>query len=57
MTGTLNDRLQAILRRIPDWLRQDLAGSEPAARERAVETLAAMMTLALEDAADQAQNE
>jgi hypothetical protein len=44
MAATLNERL----RRIPDWLRQDLASSDPVARERVAETLAAMLVLAFQ---------
>lgn len=36
-----------VIARAPEWMRRDLASSEPASRERAEETLAAMITMAL----------
>jgi len=47
MTEQLNASILAILQRAPEWLRQDLASKDATARERAEETLAAMIGDAL----------
>ena len=47
--SALTNQLRTVLARTPEWLRQDLAASDPAGRERAVETLAAMLALALQE--------
>ncbi|BBC74030.1 conserved hypothetical protein [Altererythrobacter sp. B11] len=37
----------SVLARLPQWIRSDLAAADPAARQRAEETLAAMIADAL----------
>ncbi len=45
----LVDLVQKVLARAPEWLRTDLAARDPLARERAEETLAAMISAAFND--------
>ncbi len=45
----LVDLVQKVLARAPEWLRTDLAARDPLARERAEETLAAMISAAFHD--------
>ena len=40
--------VNAILMKAPDWLRRDMASDSESARRRAEETLAAMISAALE---------
>jgi hypothetical protein len=44
----LNDTIAAVLARAPDWIRNDLAARDATTRERAEETLAAMIAAALD---------
>ena len=48
----VNDTITAVLARAPDWLRNDLAARDATMRERAEETLAAMIAAALDGVAD-----
>jgi hypothetical protein len=48
----LNETIAAVLARAPDWIRNDLAARDAATRERAEETLAAMIAAALDEVAD-----
>lgn len=43
-----NDMIIKLVRAIPDWLRQDLVSKDPKVRNAAEETLAAMITAALQ---------
>lgn len=52
MTHDLTRRVLAVLTRLPDWLRRDLAAKDDAARERAEEALAAIISSALEKRPD-----
>lgn len=47
MTDHLSRRILAALKRMPDWLRRDLAASDGTVRERAEEALAAIIASAL----------
>ena len=49
MTGAINELVLGVLERAPLWVRQDLLSSDPIVRERAEETLAAMISSALEE--------
>lgn len=50
MTGTAT-AFCSILERIPQWVRDDFARKDPAIRQRAEETFAAMLVIALEQSA------
>jgi hypothetical protein len=50
MTDTLQTRITAALAHVPEWIRQELSSKEKPTRERAEETLAAMIAGALKDA-------
>ena len=39
----MDSQLTALLRRLPDWMRRDIAATDPARRERAEEALHAML--------------
>lgn len=39
----MDSQLTALLRRLPDWMRRDIAAIDPARRERAEEALHAML--------------
>ena len=45
----LTVKLTAIVERAPDWIRQELAPQDPAARTRAEEVLAAIIANALRE--------
>lgn len=47
MTDTLQTTITAVIARAPEWIRHDLLSKESGARERAEETLAAMIANAL----------
>lgn len=47
MTEQFKSDILAVLQRAPEWLRQDLGSKDANARERAEETLAAMIGDAL----------
>ncbi len=49
--------VQKVLARAPDWLRTDLAARDPLARERAEETLAAMISAAFSDSTNESVSE
>ncbi|WP_446655464.1 DUF6771 family protein [Blastomonas sp.] len=49
MTGDMNQLVLRVLERAPQWVRQDLLSSDPAVRARAEETLAAMISSALQE--------
>jgi hypothetical protein len=42
-------RILGVIERAPQWLRNDLAAKDPAARARAEEALAAMLVDAIEE--------
>lgn len=46
MTGTAT--ICSLLERIPQWVRDDFARKDPITRQRAEETFAAMLMIALE---------
>jgi len=48
MTGNANIAICSLLERIPQWVRNDFARKDPTTRQRAEETLAAMLVIALE---------
>jgi hypothetical protein len=48
MTDERRAVILAALERTPDWLRRDLGGKDEAGRERAEESLAAIIASALE---------
>lgn len=50
MDDQLVGLIQRVLAKTPEWLRNDLGSVEAAARERAEETLAAMIGSALQPA-------
>lgn len=43
MPQDMDSQLTALLRRLPDWMRRDIAATDPARRERAEEALHAML--------------
>ncbi|MDP1027096.1 hypothetical protein Q5H91_07720 [Sphingomonas sp. KR1UV-12] len=43
----LVDLVQKVLARAPEWVRSDLSARDPSIRQRAEETLAAMISAAL----------
>ena len=47
-----NALITAVLGRVPEWVRQDFASRDAAARSRAEETLAAMVSVALQVGSD-----
>lgn len=47
MTDTMNTVILRVIERAPQWLRHDLESKDAAARGRAEETLAAMISDAL----------
>lgn len=47
MTEQMKSGILAVIQRAPEWLRQDLGSKDATARERAEETLAAMIGEAL----------
>jgi len=49
MTGDINQLVLRVLERAPQWVRQDLLSGDPAVRARAEETLAAMISSALQE--------
>jgi hypothetical protein len=49
MNDTLQATVTAILSRVPEWVRHDLASKDQSSRTRAEETLAAMIANALAD--------
>jgi hypothetical protein len=52
MADQLTASIAVVLARAPEWIRQELASSEPAVRNRAEETLAAMIAAALHPAGE-----
>jgi hypothetical protein len=52
MSDDLSQRILAALVRIPDWLRRDLSSKDEANRQRAEESLSAMIASALSEHAD-----
>lgn len=58
MTQQLKTDILAVLQRAPEWLRQDFGSKDATARERAEETLAAMVSdTIVTDGARQAMNQ
>ncbi|BBD02133.1 hypothetical protein YGS_C2P0146 [Sphingobium sp. YG1] len=47
----MDSQLTALLRRLPDWMRRDIAATDPARRERAEEALHAMLIALLQGTA------
>lgn len=45
--------LCAALHKVPEWVRHDFAATDPAARERAEDALAAMLEAALQRGTDE----
>ncbi|WP_188448631.1 DUF6771 family protein [Sphingomonas psychrolutea] len=45
----MQEKITAIIMRAPDWMRQDLLSKDAVVRERAEETLGAMIANALND--------
>jgi hypothetical protein len=50
MSETPDAKLRDALRRLPDWVRKDLAANDAARRERAEDTLCAILLPLLENA-------
>ncbi len=50
----LQDLIGDVLRRVPEWVRNDMASRDPANRRRAEETLAAMMAAAVKSGTPEA---
>jgi hypothetical protein len=50
MSDDVKEKITAIIARMPEWLRQELASKESSTRERAEEALSAMIAAALTDA-------
>jgi hypothetical protein len=48
MTGDINQLVLRVLERAPQWVRQDLLSGDAVVRARAEETLAAMISSALQ---------
>lgn len=55
MDETIEEITLRVLKRAPQWVRHDLEAKDAAIRERAEETLAAMIASALKDGAAGAQ--
>lgn len=51
MDETIEEITLGVLKRAPQWVRHDLEAKDAAIRERAEETLAAMIASALKDGA------
>ncbi|ASR51557.1 hypothetical protein [Blastomonas fulva] len=49
MNGAINQLVLSVLARAPQWVRQDLLSADTIVRARAEETLAAMISSALDD--------
>ena len=49
MNDQLQQKITAIIARAPDWMRQDLLSKDAVIRQRAEETLGAMIAGALND--------
>lgn len=49
MTGDINQLVLRVLERAPQWVRQDLLSGDAVVRARAEETLAAMISSALQE--------
>lgn len=47
MQGDVPHAIRQLLERLPQWLRTDLAAPDPALRQRAEESLAAMIVAAI----------
>lgn len=52
MSDELSQRILAALVRMPDWLRRDLSSKDDANRQRAEQSLSAMIARALGEHAD-----
>lgn len=52
MDDRIREIITATLTRMPEWIRHDLVAKDAAVRERAEETLAAMIASALEPEVD-----
>ncbi len=48
MNGAINQLMLSVIARAPQWVRQDLLSADPIVRARAEETLAAMISSALD---------
>ena len=49
MENTTGQKIGEAVRKAPEWVRHELLAADPALRERAEETLAAMIAAALAD--------
>ncbi len=49
MNGAINQLVLSVLSRAPQWVKQEMLSPDPIVRARAEETLAAMISSALDD--------
>jgi len=49
---TFKDQIAKAIEKLPQWLRHDLSSAEPALRERAQESLVAMIVAVIDSPAD-----
>jgi hypothetical protein len=49
MTGAINELVRGVLARVPQWVKQEMLSPDPIVRARAEETLAAMISSALDE--------
>ncbi|MGQ3178551.1 MAG: hypothetical protein ACT6R2_21200 [Blastomonas fulva] len=53
MTGAISEAILRVLERAPQWVKQEMLSADPIIRARAEETLAAMISSALAESADE----
>jgi len=49
MNGAINQLVLSVLARAPQWVKQEMLSADPVVRARAEETLAAMISSALDE--------